>query len=144
MGDHSASADRPFQYVSDGAGADGSREIPYSQFLREVDAGRVKDVVVTGNRLSGSYVENGTTFQTYSPVIDDSLLDRLQSKNVLVSARPETDGSSGFLSYLGTLLPMLLILGVWLFFMRQMQGGSRGAMGFGKSRPSCSPKRMAA
>ncbi|MEK1864999.1 MAG: ATP-dependent metallopeptidase FtsH/Yme1/Tma family protein, partial [Rhizobium leguminosarum] len=112
----------------------GSREIPYSQFLREVDAGRVKDVVVTGNRLSGSYVENGTTFQTYSPVIDDSLLDRLQSKNVLVSARPETDGSSGFLSYLGTLLPMLLILGVWLFFMRQMQGGSRGAMGFGKSK----------
>ena len=101
----------------------GSRDIPYSQFLREVDAGRVKEVVVTGNRVSGSYVENGTTFQTYSPVIDDNLLDRLQSKNVLVSARPETDGSSGFLSYLGTLLPMLLILGVWLFFMRQMQGG---------------------
>src|SRR5690242_7149977 len=112
----------------------GSREVPYSQFLREVDAGRVKDVVVTGNRLTGTYLENNNTFQTYSPVIDDSLLDRLQSKNVAVTARPETDGSSGFLSYLGTLLPMLLILGVWLFFMRQMQGGSRGAMGFGKSK----------
>ena len=95
----------------------GSREIPYSQFLREVDAGRVKDVVVTGNRLSGTYLENNNNFQTYSPVIDDSLLDRLQAKNVAVTARPETDGSSGFLSYLGTLLPMLLILGVWLFFM---------------------------
>ena len=111
-----------------------SREIPYSQFLREVDAGRVKEVVVTGNRVTGTYVENGTTFQTYTPVVDGSLLDRLQQKNVLVSARPETDGSSGFLSYIGTLLPMLLILGVWLFFMRQMQGGSRGAMGFGKSK----------
>lgn len=63
-------------------------------------------------------------------------MERLQSKNVTIVARPESDGSSGFLSYLGTLLPMFLILGVWLFFMRQMQGGSRGAMGFGKSRPS--------
>ncbi|MBA3041454.1 MAG: ATP-dependent zinc metalloprotease FtsH [Alphaproteobacteria bacterium] len=112
-----------------------SREIPYSQFLREVDAGRVRDVTVTGNRVLGTYVENGTAFQTYSPVVDGSLLDKLQSKNVMIVARPETDGSSGFLSYIGTLLPMLLILGVWLFFMRQMQGGGRGgAMGFGKSK----------
>ncbi len=111
-----------------------SREIPYSQFIREVDAGRVRDVTVTGNRVLGTYVENGTAFQTYAPVIDETLLERLQSKNVMIVGRPETDGSSGFLSYLGTLLPMLLILGVWLFFMRQMQGGSRGAMGFGKSK----------
>ena len=112
----------------------GSREIPYSQFIRDVDAGRVREVTVTGNRVLGTYTENGTTFQTYSPVIDDSLMDRLQQKNVTIVARPESDGSSGFLSYLGTLLPMFLILGVWLFFMRQMQGGSRGAMGFGKSK----------
>ncbi|MFN6987034.1 MAG: ATP-dependent metallopeptidase FtsH/Yme1/Tma family protein, partial [Rhizobium oryzihabitans] len=112
----------------------GSREIPYSQFIRDVDSGRVRDVTVTGNRVLGTYTENGTAFQTYSPVIDDSLMERLQSKNVTIVARPESDGSSGFLSYLGTLLPMFLILGVWLFFMRQMQGGSRGAMGFGKSK----------
>ncbi|PPJ45675.1 ATP-dependent metallopeptidase FtsH/Yme1/Tma family protein [Rhizobium sp. KAs_5_22] len=112
-----------------------SREIPYSQFLREVDAGRVRDVTVTGNRVLGSYVENGTAFQTYSPVVDGSLLQKLQDKNVMIVARPETDGSSGFLNWIGTLLPMLLILGVWLFFMRQMQGGGRGgAMGFGKSK----------
>ena len=110
------------------------REIPYSQFLREVDSGRVRDVTVTGNRVFGSYLENGTAFQSYAPVIDDSLMEKLQAKNVTIMARPESDGSSGFLSYLGTLLPMLLILGVWLFFMRQMQGGSRGAMGFGKSK----------
>jgi cell division protease FtsH len=111
-----------------------SREIAYSQFLSDVESGRVREVVVTGNRVMGTYVENGAGFQTYSPVIDDSLMERLQSKNVTIVARPESDGSSGFLSYLGTLLPMLLILGVWLFFMRQMQGGSRGAMGFGKSK----------
>ena len=112
----------------------GSREIPYSQFLKEVDSSRVKEVVITGEKIVGSYVETGATFQTYAPNGDNSLVQRLEAKNVVVSARPETDGSSGFLSYIGTLLPMLLILGVWLFFMRQMQGGSRGAMGFGKSK----------
>jgi cell division protease FtsH len=112
----------------------GSREIPYSQFLKEVDSSRVKEVVITGDKIVGSYVETGATFQTYSPNGDNTLVQRLEAKNVVVSARPETDGSSGFLSYIGTLLPMLLILGVWLFFMRQMQGGSRGAMGFGKSK----------
>lgn len=112
----------------------GSREIPYSQFLKEVDSSRVKEVVITGEKIVGSYVETGATFQTYAPTGDNSLVQRLEAKNVVVSARPETDGSSGFLSYIGTLLPMLLILGVWLFFMRQMQGGSRGAMGFGKSK----------
>ncbi|MEW9614230.1 ATP-dependent zinc metalloprotease FtsH [Shinella sp. S4-D37] len=112
----------------------GSREIPYSQFLKEVDSSRVKEVVITGDKIVGSYVETGATFQTYAPNGDNTLVQRLEAKNVVVSARPETDGSSGFLSYIGTLLPMLLILGVWLFFMRQMQGGSRGAMGFGKSK----------
>lgn len=112
----------------------GSRDIPYSQFLKEVDSSRVKEVVITGNKIVGSYVENGATFQTYAPSIDDALTERLEAKNVVINARPETDGSNSFLSYIGTLLPMLLILGVWLFFMRQMQGGSRGAMGFGKSK----------
>ncbi|MBB3977238.1 cell division protease FtsH [Rhizobium azooxidifex] len=112
----------------------GSRDIPYSQFLKEVDSSRVKEVVITGNKIVGSYVETGTTFQTYAPSIDDALTERLEAKNVVINARPETDGSNSFLSYVGTLLPMLLILGVWLFFMRQMQGGSRGAMGFGKSK----------
>src|SRR3954470_20321249 len=66
-----------------------SREIPYSQFLHDVDSGRVRDVVVTGNRVLGTYGENGASFQTYSPVIDDTLIDRLQSKNVTIVARPE-------------------------------------------------------
>lgn len=112
----------------------GSREIPFSQFLKDVDTGRVKEVVITGPRVVGSYNEPSSTFQTYAPAVDTALAERLEAKNVVVTVRPESDGSSGFLSYVGTLLPMLLILGVWLFFMRQMQGGSRGAMGFGKSK----------
>ena len=112
----------------------GSREIPFSQFLKDVDASRVKEVVITGSKVIGSYSESGATFQTYAPSVDTALTERLEAKDVTVTVRPETDGSSGFLSYIGTLLPMLLILGVWLFFMRQMQGGSRGAMGFGKSK----------
>ncbi|MBP1885269.1 ATP-dependent zinc metalloprotease FtsH [Sinorhizobium mexicanum] len=112
----------------------GSREIPFSQFLKDVDASRVKEVVITGSKVIGSYTESGATFQTFAPAVDTALTERLEAKDVTVTVRPETDGSSGFLSYIGTLLPMLLILGVWLFFMRQMQGGSRGAMGFGKSK----------
>ncbi len=112
----------------------GSREVPFSQFLKDVDGSRVKDVVITGNKVLGTFNESGATFQTYAPSVDTALTERLEAKNVTVTVRPETDGSNGFLSFIGTLLPMLLILGVWLFFMRQMQGGSRGAMGFGKSK----------
>ncbi len=111
-----------------------SNEIAYSDFIKAVDASRVRQVVFTGNRAAGSFVESGATFQTYAPVVDDALMSRLQAKDVSVTVRPESDGSSGFLSYIGTLLPIVLIIGVWLFLMRQMQGGSRGAMGFGKSK----------
>ncbi len=82
-----------------------SSEVPYSQFLREVDAGALVEVTVTGNRVLGKYVESGTAFQTYAPVVDDNLLSKLEAKNVMIVARPETDGSSGFLSYIGTLSP---------------------------------------
>ncbi len=111
-----------------------SNEIAYSDFIKAVDTSRVRQVVLTGNRVSGTFVESNATFQTYAPVVDDTLMERLQTKNVTVTVRPESDGSSGILSYVGTLLPIVLIFGVWLFLMRQMQGGSRGAMGFGKSK----------
>ena len=113
----------------------GATQVAYSQFVSDVDSGKVKDVTITGNTITGTYSGGGgKTFHTYAPVIDDSLLTKLESANVQVDAKPVNDGSGGILSYVGTLLPMLLILGVWLFFMRQMQGGSRGAMGFGKSK----------
>ncbi len=109
-------------------------QVAYSQFVTSVESGRVKEVTITGNNITGTYTSGGSPFHTYAPVIDDNLLTKLENNNVDVTAKPVSDGSGGILSYVGTLLPMLLILGVWLFFMRQMQGGSRGAMGFGKSK----------
>jgi cell division protease FtsH len=110
-----------------------STEIEYSRFLQDVTNGKVKSVTIAGERISGIYTDNGTAFQTYSPG-DPQLVSRLQEKNVVIAARPETDGSTSLLGILLSWLPMLVILGVWIFFMRQMQGGSRGAMGFGKSK----------
>ncbi len=110
-----------------------STEIEYSRFLQDVTNGKVKSVTISGDRISGTYTDNGTAFQTYSPG-DPQLVSRLQEKNVVIAARPETDGSTSLLGILLSWLPMLVILGVWIFFMRQMQGGSRGAMGFGKSK----------
>ncbi|WP_322988281.1 MULTISPECIES: ATP-dependent zinc metalloprotease FtsH [unclassified Hoeflea] len=109
------------------------RDIAYSQFLKDVDNGRVRDVTIIGERISGNYTDTATGFQTYSPG-DPSLITRLSNKNVTVVAKPEVDSSNTLVGYLISWLPILLILGVWIFFMRQMQGGSRGAMGFGKSK----------
>ncbi len=61
-------------------------------------------------------------------------MSRLEEKSVTINARPETDGSNSIFGYLISWLPMILILGVWIFFMRQMQSGSGRAMGFGKSK----------
>jgi cell division protease FtsH len=119
-----------FQTSDDSASG---QKIAYSQFLQNVDAGRVSEVTIAGDQIYGTYSDTSAKFQTYSPG-DNDLVKRLESNNVSISAQPESDGSSGFLGYFISWLPILVILGVWIFFMRQMQGGSRGAMGFGKSK----------
>ena len=108
-------------------------EVAYSEFLKDLSSGRVKEVTIVGDRISGSYVDNNQGFQTYSPG-DTTLVSRLEEKGVRINARPETDGSGGIVGMLISWLPMILILGVWIFFMRQMQSGSGRAMGFGKSK----------
>jgi cell division protease FtsH len=108
-------------------------EIEYSRFLQDVQNGKVKSVTIAGDRITGTFTDNSAPFQTFSPN-DPQLVSKLLEKNVVVNARPETDGSTSLLGILLSWLPMLVILGVWIFFMRQMQGGSRGAMGFGKSK----------
>ncbi|MBL8584219.1 MAG: ATP-dependent zinc metalloprotease FtsH, partial [Rhizobiaceae bacterium] len=110
-----------------------AREVAYSEFLTDVSSGRVKTVTISGDRITGTYVDNAAGFQTYSPG-DPTLVSRLEEKGVMISARPETDGSNSIFGYLISWLPMILILGVWIFFMRQMQSGSGRAMGFGKSK----------
>ena len=118
-----------FQSPSEGASG---QKIAYSQFLANVDAGRIGDVTISGQQIFGSFRDTGSKFQTYSPG-DDDLVTRLEANKVVINAQPESEGS-GFLGYFISWLPILVILGVWIFFMRQMQGGSRGAMGFGKSK----------
>jgi cell division protease FtsH len=108
-------------------------DIAYSTFLQELSGGRVKAVTIAGDRITGTYIDNAGGFQTYSPG-DATLVQRLEDKGVTINARPESDGSGGIFGILLSWLPMILILGVWIFFMRQMQSGSGRAMGFGKSK----------
>ena len=107
-------------------------QVAYSDFIGEVNAGRVRDVVIQGRTVSGQLTD-GRTFQTYTPE-DTSLVPRLTEKGVRVIAKPEDDGVNPVLHAVLNWFPMLLLIGVWIFFMRQMQGGGGRAMGFGKSR----------
>ncbi|MEM1376747.1 MAG: ATP-dependent zinc metalloprotease FtsH [Pseudomonadota bacterium] len=109
-----------------------ARDLSYSQFLQDVESGRVQSVTISGERIVGTYGDTGVTFQTYSPG-DTDLVSKLETQGVEIRARPEAEGSS-FFTVLLSWLPMIIILGVWIFFMRQMQGGGSRAMGFGKSK----------
>jgi cell division protease FtsH len=110
-----------------------SREIAYSEFLQQLDNGRVQSVTISGERITGTYSDSNVGFQTYTPG-DATLVQRLEDRGVTINVKPESDGSNSIFGYLISWLPMLLILGVWIFFMRQMQSGSGRAMGFGKSK----------
>ena len=115
-----------------GGGRTSAQQVAYSEFLNEVNAGHVREVSIQGRTLTGSLTD-GRTFQTYTPE-DPSLVSRLTEKNVRVVARPEESDVNPLLHYLMSWFPMLLLIGVWIFFMRQMQGGGGRAMGFGKSK----------
>jgi cell division protease FtsH len=115
-----------------GTGRTNAQQVAYSDFLNEVNGGHVKEVTIQGRTLSGSLAD-GRTFQTYTPE-DPALVSRLTEKNVRVVARPEDSDVNPLLHYLMSWFPMLLLIGVWIFFMRQMQGGGGRAMGFGKSK----------
>ncbi|MDE1896586.1 MAG: ATP-dependent zinc metalloprotease FtsH, partial [Rhodospirillales bacterium] len=109
-----------------------SSEIAYSSFLDEVKNNQVQSVVIVGSDITGS-TKDGKSFETYAPS-DPSLVSELTNAGVNVTAKPEGDTMNPLLRGLINWAPMLLILGVWIFFMRQMQGGGGRAMGFGKSR----------
>ena len=114
----------------------GTSSIPYTEFMREVDAGRVSKVVINNAEITGTYANGATSggqFKTYSPPNDPNLISRLEAKGVTINVQPEPE-SSPVLGALISWFPMLLLIGVWIFFMRQMQGGGGKAMGFGKSK----------
>jgi len=107
-------------------------EISFSNFMEEVDNGRVVDVEMQGNNITGT-LSDGKKFSTYSPN-DPNLVSKLSDKGVSISASPIEEKMPSLFGILLSWFPMLLLIAVWIFFMRQMQGGKGGAMGFGKSK----------
>ena len=110
----------------------GKNKVAFSTFLTEVDSGRVVEVEIQGNNISG-VLTDGSIFNTYSPNYPN-LVEKLSEKGVSIVASPLEDKMPSLLGILLSWFPMLLLIGVWIFFMRQMQGGKGGAMGFGKSK----------
>ena len=106
-------------------------EIIFSEFMAAVERGDVREVVIQGHHIQGKY-KNGDQFRTFEPD-DPELVKSLRDKNVKIAAKPD-DESPWYMVLLVNWLPMLLLIGVWIFFMRQMQVGGGKAMSFGKSR----------
>ncbi|MFC3625517.1 ATP-dependent zinc metalloprotease FtsH [Vogesella amnigena] len=112
-------------------------QVEYSQFMSDVETGKVQSLTIEGNPLRGQWIRgkrnDGSQFSTFAP-LDTKLVDVLINNNVRFSAKPEEEPSmlmNIFISW----FPMLLLIGVWFFFMRQMQGGGKGgAFSFGKSK----------
>jgi cell division protease FtsH len=113
--------------------ARGAEELGYSQLLRMADEGNVRAVTTRGETIIATGAD-GETYVTYlPPETMDEVVQRLDAANVQITTeRPRTGPT--FTDILITALPMLLLIGAWFFFMRQMQGGGRGAMGFGRSK----------
>ncbi len=120
-----------FNLFQPGAGRSSASQIPYSDFVSDVNSGQVREVVIQGRVITGQ-LNDSRTFQTYTPD-DPTLVQRMTDKGVRVTAKPE-ESDSTLLRILVNWFPMLLLVGVWVFFMRQMQSGGGRAMGFGKSR----------
>ena len=109
------------------------RMMPYSQFIEEVSRGEVRQVQISGRLIEGVNTSN-EHFSTYSPE-DDGLVSDLLNNNVEIVAKPPEQPSI-LMSILINWFPLFILIGLWIFFMRQMQGGGggRGAMSFGKSK----------
>ncbi len=116
-----------------GPAGGGQTQVPYSDFLAQVDSGRVAEVTIRGQEVLGKY-DDGTFFRTFAPTNAD-VVEPLTLNNVRVTAEPEPRPSL-LTSLLVSAFPMLLLIGVWIYFMRRMQGGGGpgSVMGFGKSK----------
>ena len=120
-----------FQSFSPGEAAQGTMN--YTRFVQEVDKGQIRDAKFDGLVIQGAR-RNGERYETVMPMYDEDLINELLKNNVtIIGSKPEEQSifSQIFISW----FPMLLLIGVWIFFMRQMQGGGgKGAMSFGKSK----------
>ncbi|CAI2718415.1 ATP-dependent zinc metalloprotease FtsH [Nitrospina watsonii] len=107
-------------------------EIVFSEFMNKVENGQVAEVVMQGDHITGKYTD-GQTFQTYAPSKDPDLIKELRNKDVRMVVKPP-EQTSWYMNVLISWFPMILLLGIWIFFMRQMQSGGGKALSFGKSK----------
>ncbi|CAM2777338.1 ATP-dependent zinc metalloprotease FtsH [Vibrio neptunius] len=121
-------------FQSFGPGENNGRAVDYTTFVQEVGQGQVQEATFKGEEITFTRRGGGSRYVTYMPVYDQKLLDDLINQNVKVQGTPPEEQSllsTIFISW----FPMILLIGVWIFFMRQMQGGGgKGAMSFGKSK----------
>ncbi|WP_312821364.1 ATP-dependent zinc metalloprotease FtsH [Brevundimonas sp.] len=106
-------------------------EINYSQLITAIDGQEIKSVTVRGDTVNGVY-KNDSKFTTVIPVPNDTIVEKMNAAGIAVDVK--TTRQPWWSGLLGLLLPVVLLIGFWLFIMNRMQGGSKGAMGFGKSK----------
>ncbi len=109
------------------------KDIPYSDFLTEVDDNKVKSVTIQGDVITWERVNKGGVLRTISPKSDEGLIGQLRDKKVSIKVE-EDKGQPWYLLILANALPILILVGLWFFLMRQMQAGAGKGMSFGKSR----------
>lgn len=110
-----------------------AQKMDYSTFVQGINAGQIKDVTINGLTLTGDTVDNNH-FVTYMPWVDPFLTDRLIEHNVDVKVTPMEEPNFFVKVFVSYILPVLIFVAIWYFFMRQMSGGKGGAFSFGKSR----------
>jgi len=112
-----------------------AKALTFTEFMMAVDTGQIASVTITGNEISGTTKANDT-FRTVAPPQYEGLANRLLERNVVVTAREPT--ASPWTALLSTWVPILLMIGFWVFIMRQMQSGGNKALSFGKSKAKLS------
>ena len=112
-----------------------AKSLTFTEFMMSVDTGQIASVTITGNEISGTTKANDT-FRTVAPPQYEGLANRLLERNVVVTAREPT--ASPWTALLSTWVPILLMIGFWVFIMRQMQSGGNKALSFGKSKAKLS------
>jgi len=114
-----------------------SKPVPFSDFMTDVETGKVEKVTITGQEIIGSFrADNKETFHTYAPAQYEGLANKLIAQGILVTAKEPTQSPWAQLLY--SWAPILLLIGFWIFFMRQMQSGGNKALSFGKSKAKLS------
>ncbi|NBM01791.1 ATP-dependent zinc metalloprotease FtsH [Proteus sp. G2671] len=120
-------------FQSFGPSDSNSRKVDYSTFINELTNNQLREVSISGYDINVTKTDN-SKYSTYMPMRDDNLLTTLMNRNVKVTGEP-LEGQSLLTQIFVSWFPMLLLIGLWIFFMRQMQGGGgKGAMSFGKSK----------